>query len=451
MKKFIFFILATVYLFASCDTSSYNAAYNDYYKYQQKYIESLLDNNKKSEINSLNELIKCGKYLNFNVSVYQKKLKALTKNKPYKKMQKKLKTKKFAKNIEKKTKTKQTNKKQNIYLRYIKIHKTYPLDITIPSNNIRHFIIHTKKSYKEVIDIKNAVTPKFIKKRVGNILIKIAQFNKNTVRVVYSSNKKFSFDYKIKNSRLYAWIKNDNTPSVTKRKVLLKPLPFRRKKTIVLDPGHGGKDSGGIGLHHRYEKTAVLQIALKAAKILRSRGYRVYLTRSGDYFIPLQKRTHFANIKKADIFVSIHCNIAPHHIKGPNGIEVYYLSPSRNERAIRVAKIENKEIKGLNYLDQSVILNFLNRDRIVASHKVGIDVINAIVNDVRKKGFHLKNGGVRPAPFWVLVGTQMPAILIETGYLTNPGDERNLFNPLFQWQVAKGIADGITNYFKKNP
>jgi N-acetylmuramoyl-L-alanine amidase len=86
----------------------------------------------------------------------------------------------------------------------------------------------------------------------------------------------------------------------------------------------------------------------------------------------------------------------------------------------------------------------------IDSHKLGIDIMNNVLKSVRKKGFYLKDGGVRPAPFWVLVGTQMPAILIETGYLTNPQDARNLFNPIFQWQMAKGIANGIKSYFLKN-
>ena len=114
-------------------------------------------------------------------------------------------------------------------------------------------------------------------------------------------------------------------------------------------------------------------------KELLKKGYIVYLTRDGDYFIPLKERTHFANMKKADLFISIHCNIAPKHLKSPNGIETYFLSPTRNERAIQVARLENKEIKNLNYLDQRVILNFLNKDRIIDSHKLAIDIQNCML------------------------------------------------------------------------
>ncbi len=412
MKKLIIFLFS--FLFA-CNTSSYNAAYNDYYKYQQKYIEALLDNNKKAEILALKELIKCGKFLNFDTSNYEKKLKNLT-------------------------------PKNNIYSKYIKIHSLNPLKLTLPKNyKINHFIIK-KNGYKEIFDIKNAITPKFITKKINNITLKIAQFNKNTVRIVFYAQKRFNLNYKISNNKLIAKITNKNPI----KKANFLPINTS-KKIIVIDPGHGGKDAGGIGLWGKKEKVAVLSIAKKTASILRKKGYIVYLTRTGDYFIPLKKRTHFANQKKADLFISIHCNIAPRHIKTPNGLEIYYLSPTRSERAIRVAKLENKEIKGLNYIDQRVILKFLNKDRIIDSHKLGIDIKNSILKNVRKKGFYLKDGGVRPAPFWVLVGTQMPSILIETGYLTNPRDAKNLFNPLFQWQMAKGIAEGIDNYFRKNP
>ncbi|EDM24479.1 N-acetylmuramoyl-L-alanine amidase family protein [Caminibacter mediatlanticus] len=422
MKKLIL-LFFTIFLFG-CNTKSYNTAYNDYYKNQQLYINALLNNDKKSQIKALKELIECGEYLNFDISTYKKKYQSLIKT-----SQKKV-------------------KKTSYFSKYIKIHSTNPLKITIPSNNIKHFVIKRKNIYKEVIDIKNAITPKFIKRKIENITLKIAQFNKNTVRIVYSSNKPFYFKYEIKNNKLYTYLYPKTTLT---KKTNYKKTVFNRKKVIVIDPGHGGKDSGGIGIGNRYEKYAVLNIAKKLANILKRKGYIVYLTRKSDYFVPLKKRTHYANLKKANLFISLHCNIAPKHITSPRGIETYYLSPTRNERAIEVARLENKEIANLNYLDQRVVLNFLNKDRIISSQKFGIDVQNNIINTLRKKYKYIKNGGVRPAPFWVLVGTQMPAILIELGYLTNPLEVKRLFNPTYQYYLAKGIAKGVDSYFKKNP
>jgi len=102
-------------------------------------------------------------------------------------------------------------------------------------------------------------------------------------------------------------------------------------------------------------------------------------------------------------------------------------------------------------LDQRVILNFLNRDRMIDSNKLAIDIQQGMLSSLKTKYNYVRDNGVRPAPFWVLVGTQMPAILIETGYLTNPIESSRLFTSKYQRLLAKGIAEGIENYFRKNP
>ncbi len=424
MRLVLLFFL--FYFSFACDTTNFNTAYKDYYKNQQLYIKSLLENNKKNEIKALKELIKCGKYLNFNTTEYEKKLKTLL---PHKKHT-------------------ITHKKTPKKAKYITILSYNPLKIK-NATIYRVFDIKSKNLYKKVIDLY-AISPKpFIKKTINsNLKLKIAQFRKNIVRIVFYSKKPIKLNInKTNNILLISIIAPKNT--LSKQPVKYSNL-FKKKKIIVIDPGHGGKDSGGIGIGRRMEKVAVLAIAKKLKTYLMQKGYVVYLTRKGDYFIPLKKRTHFANEKKADLFISIHCNIAPKHIISPHGIETYFLSPTRSERAIRVAKIENKEIQGLNYLDQRVILNFLNKDRIIASNKLAIDVQSNIINTLKSKFNNIKDGGVRPAPFWVLVGTQMPAILIETGYLTNPIEAKRLFNPSYQNFLAKGIAKGVESYFRKN-
>lgn len=425
MKKFIFFIFFTL-LFA-CDKSSIQKAYNDFYKYQQKYISAILDDNKQEEIKILRELIECGEFLKINVDKYKAKLKKLLQNN--------------------KTKNKTQTKSKTKTIKYIKIISYNPIKIKIPSNKIKTFTIKNKNSYKKVFDIPNAIVDKFRRKNLNGITLKIAQFNKKTVRVVLSSNKKFKIKYQIKNNILTININNFQkiVPIVQKPKV------YKKSKIIVIDPGHGGKDPGGVGLNKREEKIAVLKISKYLKNYLTQKGYIVYLTRYKDIFIPLKKRTHFANLKKADLFISIHCNIAPKKHKNLYGIETYYLSPTRNERAISVARIENKEVKGLNYLDQRVILKFLNKDRIISSNKLAIDVQQNILSFLRRKYNKIRDNGVRPGPFWVLVGTQMPSILIETGYLTNPLESKRLFSSNYQKILAKGIAKGIEEYFRKNP
>jgi N-acetylmuramoyl-L-alanine amidase len=321
---------------------------------------------------------------------------------------------------------------------YIHIKSFAPLTIKIPSNSVKHFIIKDKNVYKEVFDIKNAITPKFYKKRFGQILLRIAQFNPKVVRIVYSSNKKFDLNYSIQNKILKITL----TPKKTTKKTL--PTP---KKVIVIDPGHGGKDPGGIGYNRIYEKDVVLKVAIKLKKILQNQGYKVYLTRSKDKFIDLKERPHFANIKKADLFISLHCNVAYHHKKNIQGLEVYYLSPADSKRALEIAKQENQESLGnLNFKEQMAILTFLNTDKIMLSKTFAFDVKNSIASEI-KKFYSLKRAEVRAAPFYVLTGTQMPAILIEMGYLTNPKEAKKLASKKYQNLIAKGIAKGINKFF----
>jgi len=398
----MFLIFLFSFLFA-CNTSSLKNAYNDYYKYQQLYIEALLDNNKEEKIKALKGIIECSKFLNKDYKEYQEKLNKL------------LPKKKF---------------------NFIKIISLNPLTLS-PAEIKKHFFLKRGKYYKEVIDLKGAIRKRVFKKFKNYGLI-IAQYDKNTVRIVFYSTKPFKLK-KIKNATTLTLIYPTKTKIAKKKK----------KRVIVIDPGHGGIDAGGVGIKRIKEKDIVLKVALKLKNILQKMGYRVYLTRYSDRFIKLKNRTHFANRKKADLFISLHCNIAPRHHKAPRGVETYFLSPNRSERAIRVARFENKEIKGLNYLDQRVILGFLNRDRIIESNKFAIDVQKNILKEVRKR-YYIKDGGVRPGPFWVLVGTQMPAILIEMGYLTNPIEAKLLKKRDYQTLIARGIAKGIKAYFDKN-
>ena len=422
----MFFIVFLFFSFLySCDTSSMQNAYKDYYKYQRLYISSLLDNNKNNQKKALKNIIECGRYLNINVKTYEKKYKTLS--------HKKYISKKEKENIIPTTRYKKQTK-------YIKIISQNPFIVTLPNNQIKHFVL---KNRLNVFDIPNAVISKHFYKTINHIKIKVAQFNKKTVRIVVYSKKT---DFKIQNKKLIIYLKKQ--PKKLQNLVIPKAY---KQKIIVIDPGHGGKDSGGIGIGRRMEKIAVLQIAKKVKYYLQKEGYKVYLTRDRDIFRKLKWRTHFANIHHADLFISIHCNITPNHSTKARGVATYFLSPTRDARAIRVAKLENKEVKGLNYLDQRLILGFLNHDRIIASQKFGIDVQAGILYSLRKKYKDVIDRGVRPAPFWVLVGTQMPAILIETGFLTNPMEARRLFNSDYQSRLAKGIAIGVYNYFQKNP
>ena len=224
-------------------------------------------------------------------------------------------------------------------------------------------------------------------------------------------------------------------------------------KTIVIDPGHGGEDAGAVGPSRRYEKVINFNVSKNLYSILKQRGYKVYLTRTNDTFIKVMNRTVLANEKNADLFISIHTNSVPKEKANEvTGIETFFLSPARNERAKRVAAIENKsDIREMSSSSQSVFLVSLNRPRITASHKFAIDVQAGLLQATRSKYKDIKDSGVREGPFWVLVGAQMPSILVELGYVSHPIESKRLYDQDYQLLLANGIANGVDSYFSKNP
>lgn len=227
----------------------------------------------------------------------------------------------------------------------------------------------------------------------------------------------------------------------------------KASKIIVLDPGHGGEDVGALSQDKKLrEKDIALSVSKKTASLLKERGYKVLLTRSNDRFIKLRSRTSFANDKGAHLFISIHANAAPNKEKAKilNGIETYFLSPSRSERSMNAANLENKaDTDEMNYFTKLSFLNFLNREKIIASNKLAIDMQAGLLKSVRTS-YKVSDGGVREAPFWVLVGALMPAVLIEIGYISHPEESKKIANSKYQDHIAKGIADGVDEYFAKN-
>jgi len=228
-----------------------------------------------------------------------------------------------------------------------------------------------------------------------------------------------------------------------------KKITSAKGKVIVLDAGHGGDDPGAINGSLK-EKNIVLSIAQKAGKELQGRGYKVYYTRSKDKFINLRDRTKYANDKAADLFISIHANAAPNKTKAAtmHGIETFFLSPARSERSKNAAALENKsDIEEMNYFSKQTFLNFLNREKIIASNKLAIDVQREVLVRAKSVSSKASDGGVREAPFWVLVGALMPAVLLEVGYITHPDEGELINNSKYQDALAKGLADGIDVYF----
>ena len=218
-------------------------------------------------------------------------------------------------------------------------------------------------------------------------------------------------------------------------------------KKIVIDPGHGGKDPGCNARGGVKEKTIVLSIArILREKIEEKIGCEAFLTRDSDVFLPLERRTAIANMKKADLFISLHINA--HRNRKISGLETYFLNMAMDERSVMVAARENATSEK-NISDLQTILNDLMLNtKITESSRLAHDVQKGMVSSVRRTYKKARSLGVKQAPFYVLIGAQMPAVLVETGFLTNRTDRKRLLSKKYQESVAEGICLGIKSYIE---
>jgi len=432
------------------------------------YIRSVVSDDQIGIEKTLKGIIKCQKLLGLNSKTYEQELEKLIKKNP------KLSTTQKPKISSKyKPKIIQVDKINDLSVRSIK-QKNNTIIIKfnkpISRSKMLFFEINRNGTYKDIYDLKadlDVAAPKITMPLIKNI--NIAQNRKGKVRIVLEDNDKIYSNAYIRKGTLFIDVK-ENPNKNKQRKVAKKQSPVKTKnykkqitskptnsiyassKIIVIDPGHGGKDAGAVGYKKYKEKIAVLKISKMLRDMLKKQGYKVYLTRDQDKFIKLSKRTHFANLKNADLFISIHANASPSAQKlSLKGIETFFLSPAKTAKAKRIAAKENKSaVTSMNAISKDTLLSFLNRNKIIQSNKLAIDVQKGMLTQVHKKYKDVKDGGVREAPFWVLVGAQMPAVLVEIGYITNPTEADRLFNPFYQKSLAKGIANGINNYFINN-
>ncbi|APA54590.1 N-acetylmuramoyl-L-alanine amidase [Campylobacter coli] len=325
----------------------------------------------------------------------------------------------------------------------------------LDEKDITSFSTKDQKFFRQVVSFQGILEGSRKNFTFGQNAVTVTQYNPKTVRIVLSSTKEFKLFKDLDDKSLTLGFSGSTSKSTSKtasKNVL--NSNFKSDKLIVLDAGHGGKDSGALSdkKGSLKEKDIVLSTTLKLGNELKKRGYKVLYTRSSDKFINLRDRTKYANDKRADLFLSIHANAAPSasKAKSSEGVETFFLSPARSERSKKAAEKENQgDFEEINYFSKQSILNFLNREKIVASNKLAIDVQKNILTQTRKK-YKIVDGGVREAPFWVLVGAQMPAILIEIGYITHPSEGKRIANKSFQDTLVKGIADGVENYFYNN-
>ncbi len=233
------------------------------------------------------------------------------------------------------------------------------------------------------------------------------------------------------------------------------PNPFyRERKIVVIDPGHGGHDPGAIGPTGLKEKDVTLRIARQLKRILEERyNLRVYLTRKDDRYLELKERTKIANKKMADLFVSIHANASPK--RSTSGVETYLLNWTNDREAMRVAARENQislEKMKAQQSELGMILASLKREsKRDESLKLAHYIQRSIVTGLSRHYRGIRNLGVKQALFYVLVDADMPSVLVEVGFISNPREERLLRSSRFQKKTAESIAAGIFRYLLSLP
>jgi N-acetylmuramoyl-L-alanine amidase len=214
---------------------------------------------------------------------------------------------------------------------------------------------------------------------------------------------------------------------------------------VVIDPGHGGHDTGTIGPTGLEEKNVVLDIALRLRKLFETRtDSHVIMTRTTDKFIPLEERTAIANEKGADLFISIHVNSSPD--PRVRGIETYYLNFTTDPEALELAARENATSQESVHQLQSLIKKIALSDKVEESQELARDVQKDLYKDMSRVSHGIHNRGVRKAPFVVLIGANMPSILAEISFLSNPHSERLLRRESYRQKMAEALFQGIVKY-----
>ena len=233
-------------------------------------------------------------------------------------------------------------------------------------------------------------------------------------------------------------------PTSDGERSLIRTLGLKIGK-IVIDPGHGGHDTGTIGPHGLLEKDLVLDVSKRLGKLLSARmGADVVFTRRDDTFIPLETRTSIANQDEADLFVSVHANSS--HDPDARGVETYYLNFTSSPEALEVAARENAASDKSIHELQDLVKKIALKEKIEESREFASDVQQSLHSGLAIKNPSERDRGVKKAPFVVLIGANMPSILAEISFLSNPVDERRLKTPAYRQKIAESLYHGIERY-----
>jgi len=214
---------------------------------------------------------------------------------------------------------------------------------------------------------------------------------------------------------------------------------------IVIDPGHGGKDPGAIGRKGTQEKGVVLDVSKRLQKLIdNNTELEVVLTRESDIYVPVETRPILANQKRADLFISIHANANPK--KSYSGIATFYLNFPSDASVMEVAAMENatstKNISEMN----NILREILREDKLKESRELANKIQSSLVGHLSKNYKNVTDLGVKGGPFWVLIGGDMPSILVEISHLSNSREENHLRTPEYRQKIAQAIYQGILEY-----
>lgn len=453
MKQLIKLFLIVIFIFQYSFALSKEYYKDKYDTTKRLYLGAIMSNDRAKEVDYLKKLIRYADKLNLNTLKYQKELNRIDTSTIIKN---KVQTTSYLKPPVKKpkvVKSQYTIKSVTQDINSITIDFYEDIDKSFIDFDERKDKNYFYDEFNIKGSFKDAKPTKLFIKGVNKITI--YQYKDDILRISLRDKSNLKTIYIIAKKRIIIKVLDLNTKS---RKNSVQMLPndmfFPSAKTIVIDAGHGGKDAGAVGPGRNYEKNIVLAVAKYLKKELNKMGFKVYLTRSRDKFVELNDRTHFANVKNADIFISLHANAVPKSkAKYVHGVETYFLSPARSARAKRVAALENKgDMDKMSWGSKNSLLTILNQSKITASNKIAIDIQRNMLYKLRAiygKSV-IKDGGVREGPFWVLVGAQMPSILIEVGYISHPKEGRRIKTTKYQKNIAVGIAEGVKSYFIKN-
>lgn len=311
-----------------------------------------------------------------------------------------------------------------------------------------------KKAARLYIDVFESVITPDLKEPIPVMdgllrYVRAGQYKADTVRVVLDieSLKKYKVFYLVNPFRIVVDITGENgktKPEKGKELTLAQQLGLNVRK-IIIDAGHGGKDCGAVGVNGLKEKDIVLKVARRLRdKIKEQLGCNVILTRDSDKFLPLEERTAIANTKEGDLFISIHANSAPN--REAHGIETYFLNLSTDDNAMRVAARENAtSTKSVSDL-QKILNDLMMNSKINESCRLAEYVQSSLVGGLSRDYDRITNLGVKQAPFFVLIGAQMPAVLVEISFLSNQMEANLLKKEEYLDEIAECLSVAVKKY-----